>query len=211
MCRRIKMVSSGASVEKELQAPQFAHPDFGDADSAAGPPWALQLACFGGLVVAVIATFLPWLSVEATATTTLFGLPAASATDSASAWNGEIGGDLRIGDWVGTSGDFPTDALVIVALAAVGTYLTAGAVIGLTVPRARYAPLGIGIALLMVGVLNYLYIEDMAARALGFVRVPQGIEVNAGASTGVYLVIVGGLITTVAGYLRGQSTRVTGH
>jgi hypothetical protein len=204
------MVSSGASIEKELQAPQFGKPDFRDAESAVGPPWALQLACFGGLVVAVIATFLPWLTVEATATTTLFGLPAASANDSASAWNSDIAGDLRIGDWVGTSGGFPTDALVIVALAVVGTYLTAGAAIGLTVPRARYALLGLGIALVMVGVLNYLYIEDTAARALGFVRVPQGIEVNAGASTGVHLVIVGGLITTVAGYLREQGTRVTG-
>jgi hypothetical protein len=149
----------------------------------------LQWVAIAGLLLAVLATFLAWVSVSG------FG-----ESESASAWNSDLGGDLQIGHWLGAPDDVPVEALVIIAIAAAGIWLIAGTAVGMKVPDLRYVPVALGVALVLIGALNYLYIEDQ----LESVGVDEFPGVSAGPSTGVYLVIVGGLVTAVAGFLLEQ-------
>jgi hypothetical protein len=150
----------------------------------------LQWVAIAGLAIAVVATFFPWVSVSG------FG-----QSETASAWNGDLGGDLQIGHWLGAPDSFPVEALVIIAIAVAGIWLTAGAAVGLKVPDVRYVAIVLGVVLVVIGALNYLYIEDQ----LESVGVDEIEGISAGPSTGVYLVVVGGLVTAAAGYLMEQA------
>lgn len=149
----------------------------------------LQWGIVAGFLLAVLATFLAWVKISG------FG-----ESESASAWNGDLGGDLRIGNWLGTVDGVPVEALIIVAIAAAGIYLVLGPAAGQRVPNIPYAAIGLGAALVVLGVLNYLYIEDKLSDA-------DEAGISAGASIGVYLLIIGGLITAGSGYLVEQQKK----
>ncbi len=151
----------------------------------------LQWGIVAGFLLAVLATFLAWVKISG------FG-----ESESASAWNGDLGGDLRIGNWLGTVDGVPVEALIIVAIAAAGIYLVLGPAAGQRVPNIPYAAIGLGAALVVLGVLNYLYIEDKLSDAE-----VEGAGISAGASMGVYLLIIGGLVTAGSGYLLEQQKK----
>jgi len=148
----------------------------------------LKLGAIGGLALAVVSTVLAWVKISA------FG-----ASESASAWEGGLAGDLQIGHWIGAPDDFPVEALLILAVALAGVALIAGPLVGMKVPVIPFALVALGAALAVLGVLNYLYIEEQLSSA--------GIEasgVSAGPSTGVYALILGGIVTAACGFMLEQ-------
>jgi hypothetical protein len=140
----------------------------------------LELGILGGLALAAISTLLPWAGVSA------FGF-----SETASAWNSDLGEGLRLADWL--SAGFPLDAVVIVLLALAGAYIVIAPLMGWAPVSVPYAALGIGVLLTVLGVLNYLHIENETDQAFEDAGAAEGLGVSAGTEMGVYLLIVAGL------------------
>src|SRR6476620_4868759 len=107
----------------------------------------LQFGIIGGAAVAVIATFLAWVSVKA-----------GGFSQSASGIDSDLADDLRIGKLI--KAGIPIDAIVIVILALIAVYLVIGPLMGMQVPAIPYAGVIVGAVIVIVGVLNYLLIKD---------------------------------------------------
>jgi len=121
-------------------------------------------------VVAALGTFLQWV--------TYFG-------DGVSAWNTEGDGRFQVADW--TVGAFPLDALLVVLLAAAGIACFAGPIFRANLPDIPYAEVIAGVAIVVIGLVNYLYVNDLSE------------DVNAG--IGLYLAILGGAAAAVCGFM----------
>jgi hypothetical protein len=150
----------------------------------------LQIGSLAGLALAVVATVLPWLS---------FSVEGLSADFNA--WS-EASDALGLSDMLGLVGTddpdgsgIPLDALAVLALAGLGAYLIGGPAIGLSVPSIPFTAVGVGGALLALGVLNLIYIEDQ-------------LVAGSGGSTGigVYVLIIAGLVTAGCGYFAAKQT-----
>ena len=128
------------------------------------------MGALGGLAVAVLGTVLEWASVGA------FGI---------SGWNGDA--RFRLADWLDVTA--PVDAVAVVALAAVGGYLLLAPLLGRVLPHIPYAAGAVGAAIGVLGILEYLYVQDLGS----------GVGVSTG--VGVFALIVGGGAAAVLGFL----------
>jgi hypothetical protein len=142
----------------------------------------LQFGVIGGAAVAAIGTFLSWVSVKA-----------GGFSQSASGWDGDLADDLRIGNLI--KAGIPIDAIIIVALAAGAVYFLIGPMMGMQVPAIPFAVVGLGAAIAIIGVLNYLKIKDELDKLSG---------VDASIGIGLYLVILGGAALAVCAFLDQQ-------
>jgi predicted nucleic acid-binding Zn ribbon protein len=138
---------------------------------ASGSLQAYELLMAGGFALAVIGTLLEWIS---------FG------PEGVSGWNTDS--RFRIAEWLGVTA--PIDAAAIAIVAAGGAYLLLGSRFGLQVPALPFGPSAAGGVIAALGVLEWLYIDDV-----GQGLVDPGI--------GIYAVIVAGLIAVGARFLSG--------
>jgi hypothetical protein len=157
--------------------------------AALGSLQPLELGAIGGFALAVVSTLLDWVKISA------FG-----QSESGNAWEGGLAGDLQLGHWLGAPDDFPVEALVIIAIALLGIGLIAGPLMGMKVPVIPFGVAALGAALVVLGVLNYLYIEDQISST----GIQEGNGVSAGPSTGVYALILGGVVTAACGFMLEQ-------
>jgi hypothetical protein len=144
----------------------------------------LQFGVIGGVVVAAIGTFLSWVSVKA-----------GGFSQSAGAWDGDLADDLAIGDII--KAGIPIDAILIVVLGLAALYFMLGGMLGLQVPAIPYATVGLGVAIVVIGIFNYLHISDELDAI-------EGAGVDASIGMGLYLVIIGGAATAVCAFLDQQ-------
>jgi hypothetical protein len=140
----------------------------------------LQFGVIGGAVLAAIGTFLAWISFSG-----------GGFSQSISAWDGDAADELRIGKLI--KAGIPIDALVIIVLGAVAIYFLLGPMLGMQVPAVPYAMVGVGAVIVVIGVLNYLLINDEIGDT-------EGVSIG----LGLYLVIVGGAVVAVCAFLDEQ-------
>jgi hypothetical protein len=139
----------------------------------------LQMGVLGGLAAAAVGTILDWAK---------FG------PIGINAWNGDA--RFQIADWLSMTA--PIDAIVILALAAGGAYLLLAPLAGMTPVKIPYGAVGAGAAVAIVGILNFLYINDLGGAADFGISIDPGI--------GLFLAIGGGAAAAVCAFLDSQGT-----
>jgi hypothetical protein len=145
------------------------------------PP--LQVGALLGFAAAIAGTFFGW-----------FRVSNGPRSEAISAWDGEA--QFRFADWLAV--DAPIDALLVVLLAGLGVYWLLGRLMG---GAAAAVPGGLpllGGLITLVGALNWLYIEDQRDGILAF---------DVSIAFGLYLVVLGGILAAVCGYLEAQQER----
>ena len=146
----------------------------------------LQFGVIGGAVLAAIGTFLAWVK-----------LSAGGFSESANAWDGDLADDLGSGDII--KAGIPIDAILIVALGALALYFLLGGMFGLQVPAIPFATVGIGVAIVLLGIYNYIHIDDQIGDA-------PGVSIG----MGLYLTIIGGAVLAVCAFLDQQQQAKAG-
>ena len=141
----------------------------------------LELGILGGLLLAIIGTFLGWAKLSLGS----FGDIDAGGI-SINGWNGDA--RFQLADWL--SLDVPLDAILVVLAASFGAFMVLAPKLG---KAASAIPFGSAIAggiVVILGVLNYLFVSDL------------GIAVDVG--LGLYLLIVGGGIAIACTFINEQ-------
>ena len=92
------------------------------------------------------------------------------------------------------------DALLVLIIAGIGIYLLLGRVLGSNVPVLPYVVAACGVALVLIGVLNWIYIDSEGTRV---------VNPDLSVGFGIYLLIIGGAITAFCGYRDAQIERAS--
>lgn len=151
--------------------------------SSSLPP--LQIAALAGFGAAIVATLFAWLRVSS-----------GFRSEAVNGWNSEA--QYRVADWL--SLDAPIDALLVIVIAGLGIYLLLGRVLGSNVPALPYVVAACGLALAIIGVLNWIYIDSEGNRV---------VNPDLSVGFGVYLLIIGGAVAAFCGYRDGQAEKYT--
>jgi hypothetical protein len=169
----------------------------------------LQKLAVAALLVGLIATALPWVKFDFGATfVELQGTPGYTC----SGWTERCGPEedhiwFQIGDWLGTAS--LVDAL-FVALVVVACLYILGAQRQFGLLDTVTAPIATGMLLLVVGALNYFFINDQISSALTESGITQDdledLGISIGPGFGIYLLMLAGLVAAVAGYLHRSRT-----
>ena len=137
---------------------------------AAGGAFTLtDMFIAAGLAVSVVATLLDWIS---------------GGGQGVSGWDGDS--RFRVAEWLGVTA--PVDAAIVVAAAVLGALLWFGPRFGIQTPNLP-APAISGGAVLGIGILEWLYIDDVGA---GFFD----------PAIGIYLLILGGAAILLAPFAK---------
>lgn len=135
-----------------------------------------QLAALGGFLVAILGTFLAWLRISE-----------GRRGEAINGWSGES--QYRFADWFVI--DAPLDALMVLVIGGLGVYLILGRLLGSNVPAIPWGITAAGLAIAVIGALNWLYIDSEANRI-------NNRDLDIG--IGIYLLIIGGIVAAVGGW-----------
>lgn len=161
----------------------------------------LKLVAAGGLVVSFLSLWFEWVSVKQ-----------GGVSAGANSWDG----DFRIEDWVGLP-----DAWIILLFVAAGLFVIFAPEFGKTVPGIAKLPPSIPVPLLpaiaggvivLLGVLEYMYVGDFVTSTAGVdpaLAKQLGVQLpSVDRGFGIYLLILGGLATTVATVLDSRGIKL---